>query len=365
MNMESILQASTAARPLVPQASKDGSVTDPVRLSVVIPVFNEQENVGSTYEGLNAVLARLDLRSEILFVDDGSADQTPARLLDIVARDRKVRVITLARNFGQTAAMMAGLDHARGEVVAIMDGDGQNDPADIPQLLLKIEEGYDVVSGWRRDRRDRLLTRKVPSWIANWLISRMTGVRQRDFGCTLRAYRSWVVRELKLYGEMHRFIPAFASMVGARMVEIPVMHHPRRKGASKYGLERVIKVLLDLLVTLFLRSYLARPIYLFGGFGLFCFLIGGIAAAYALYLKIFEGVSFILTPLPLAVITTGLMGAMSILMGLLAETLSRTYFESQGKSPYIVRGLINFETEDAGRGRAERTPCAASPDSRD
>jgi glycosyltransferase involved in cell wall biosynthesis len=326
-----------------------------LRLSVVIPVFNEQENVVSTYEGLSAVLSRLAPQSEILFVDDGSTDQTPSRLLEIVARDTSVRVVTLARNFGQTAAIMAGLDHARGEIVAMMDGDGQNDPADIPQMLAKIEEGYDVVSGWRRERHDRLLTRKVPSWMANWLISRMTGVRQRDFGCTLRAYRSWVVRELKLYGEMHRFIPAFASMVGARMIEIPVTHHPRRGGASKYGLERVIKVLLDLMVTMFLRSYLARPIYLFGGFGLFCFLIGGMAGAFAVYLKLFKGISFILTPLPLAVITTVLMGVMSILMGLLAETLSRTYFESQNKSPYIVRALVNFEAGEAARARPERS----------
>jgi glycosyltransferase involved in cell wall biosynthesis len=280
---------------------------------------------------------------EILFVDDGSSDETPLRLEAMAAEDADLRIVTLARNFGQTAAIMAGLDHAEGEVVAVMDGDGQNDPADIPRLLEKIEEGFDVVSGWRSDRQDRLLTRKVPSWIANRLIAWLTGVRQRDFGCTLRAYRSWVVRELKLYGEMHRFIPAFASMVGARMVEIPVAHHPRRRGASKYGLERVIKVVLDLMVTMFLRSYLARPIYLFGGFGLFCFLIGGLAGAFALYLKLVQGVSFILTPLPLAVITSVLMGVMSILMGLLAETLSRTYFESQGKSPYIVREKTNFD----------------------
>jgi dolichol-phosphate mannosyltransferase len=322
-------------------------------LSIVIPVFNEQDNIAATYEGLRAMLAGLDRSAEILFVDDGSVDRTQARLTEILAEDARVRVVTLARNFGQTAAIMAGLDHARGEVVAMMDGDGQNDPADIPALLAKIEEGYDVVSGWRRDRKDRLLTRKVPSWMANWLISRMTGVRQRDFGCTLRAYRSWVVRELKLYGEMHRFIPAFASMVGARMVEIPVAHHPRRKGSSKYGLERILKVVLDLMVTMFLRSYLARPIYLFGGFGLVCFLIGALAAVYALYLKVFAGVSFIQTPLPLAVITTGLMGFMSILMGLLAETLSRTYFESQGKSPYIVREVAESdlpERDDPGPG---------------
>ena len=357
MITEPTFQASAIERGAAsprPAASFAAGERGALPLSVVIPVFNEQENVVSTYEGLSAVLAGLGLRSEILFVDDGSTDQTPARLLEIVARDPSVRVVTLARNFGQTAAIMAGLDHARGEIVAMMDGDGQNDPADIPQMLAKIDEGYDVVSGWRRERYDRLLTRKVPSWMANWLISRMTGVRQRDFGCTLRAYRSWVVRELKLYGEMHRFIPAFASMVGARMIEIPVAHHARRGGASKYGLERVVKVLLDLMVTMFLRSYLARPIYLFGGFGLFCFLIGALAAAFAVYLKLVKGISFILTPLPLAVITTVLMGAMSILMGLLAETLSRTYFESQNKSPYIVRALVNFETGEGARSRSEK-----------
>ena len=312
-------------------------------LSVVIPVYNEQDNVEAIHRALRAVLADRRRSFEILFVDDGSSDETPLRLESMAAEDADLRIVTLARNFGQTAAIMAGLDHAEGEVVAVMDGDGQNDPADIPRLLEKIEEGFDVVSGWRSDRQDRLLTRKVPSWIANRLIAWLTGVRQRDFGCTLRAYRSWVVRELKLYGEMHRFIPAFASMVGARMVEIPVAHHPRRRGASKYGLERVVKVVLDLIVTMFLRSYLARPIYLFGGFGLFCFLIGGLAGAFALYLKLARGISFILTPLPLAVITSVLMGVMSILMGLLAETLSRTYFESQGKSPYIVREKTNFD----------------------
>jgi glycosyltransferase involved in cell wall biosynthesis len=349
-----------------PQAPLEGSdkrksVSGRVLLSVVIPLYNEQDNVISTYEDLRAVLIRLGRPFEILFVDDGSSDQTPVRLLTIAAEDRNVSVITLARNFGQTAAIMAGLDHARGEVVAIMDGDGQNDASDIPNLLAKLDEGYDVVSGWRRERHDAFLSRKVPSWAANWLISRMTGVRQRDFGCTMRAYRSWVVRELKLYGEMHRFIPAFASMVGARMVEIPVTHHPRTKGISKYGLERIIKVLLDLMVTMFLRSYLARPIYLFGGFAFFCFLLGGIAGIYAIYLKFALGTSFILTPLPLAVITAALMGMMSILMGLLAETLSRTYYESQGKSPYIVREVINFESAKSQRGASGGVACVGSP----
>jgi dolichol-phosphate mannosyltransferase len=362
--MESILTASAPDQKPRQAAAPSGVSAGAAStlLSVVIPVFNEQENVTPTYQALQGVLANLGRPFEIVFVNDGSVDQTQARLTAIVARDPGVRVITLARNFGQTAAIMAGLDHARGDVVALMDGDGQNDPADIPRLVAKLDEGYDVVSGWRRDRQDRLLTRRVPSWVANWLISRLTGVRQRDYGCTLRAYRSWVVHELKLYGEMHRFIPAFASMVGARIVELPVAHHPRQRGVSKYGLERVIKVLLDLVVTIFLRSYLARPIYLFGGFGLFCFLIGGLAGAYAVYLKVFAGVSFILTPLPLVVITTFLMGVMSILLGLVAETLSRTYYESQGKSPYIIRELINFDVEGATRGPARRTACAESPD---
>jgi glycosyltransferase involved in cell wall biosynthesis len=350
---QGLMALRTSSAKISPSAS--------IHLSVIIPVHNEHDNVGSIYEALKSVLTELGRPFEILFVDDGSTDQTVARLLEIVASDERMRVIMLTRNFGQTAAIMAGLDHARGEVVAMMDGDGQNDPGDLPAMIAKLDEGYDVVSGWRRDRHDRMLTRKVPSWIANQIISRLTGIRQRDFGCTLRAYRSWVVRELKLYGEMHRFIPAFASMVGARMVEVPVVHHPRRGGESKYGLERVVKVLLDLIVTLFLRSYLSRPIYLFGGFGLICFLLGGMAAVYALYLKLAVGVSFILTPLPLAVITALLMGVMSILLGLVAETLSRTYFESQGKTSYIIRRLVNFETDVPARERAEKTACVASP----
>ena len=320
-----------------------GGPTRSALVSVVIPVYNEEENILPTYEALRSALVERVGRYEIIFVDDGSKDRTQTELRAILDRDANVRVIELARNFGQTAAIMAGLDHARGDVVAMMDGDGQNDPRDIPMLLDKLGEGYDVVSGWRRNRQDAFWTRKIPSWVANWMISRVTGVRQRDYGCTLRAYSSWVVRELKLYGEMHRFIPAFASMVGARIVEVPVAHHPRRRGTSKYGLERVFKILLDLIVTMFLRSYLARPIYLFGGFGLFCFLLAGLTGCYSVYLKLFEGISFILTPLPLAAMSASLMGVMSILMGLLAETLSRTYYESQGKSAYIIRNRINIE----------------------
>jgi dolichol-phosphate mannosyltransferase len=346
------------ARPDVAQA-----VDEPVQISVVIPLYNEQDNVTPTYEGVRGVLSGLRRSYEIVFVDDGSSDQSPARLLNIARQDPAVRIITLARNFGQTAAIMAGMDHARGEVLAIMDGDGQNDAHDIPNLLAKLDEGYDVASGWRQHRHDSLLTRKIPSWAANWLISRLTGVHQRDFGCTMRAYRSWVVRELKLYGEMHRFIPAFASMLGARMIEIPVAHHPRTKGMSKYGLERVVKVILDLMVTMFLRSYLARPIYLFGSFALFCFALGLIAGVYAVYLKVVVGTSFILTPLPLAVITAALMGVMSLLMGLLAETLSRTYYESQGKSPYMIRELINFDAGKSPRASSSGIACAESPDS--
>jgi len=358
---QSLARAKIDFHPPSVRPGEETHVCQRGQLSIVIPLYNEEDNVTSTYEDLNAVLARLNRPFEILFVDDGSSDQTPARLLAIAKRDAHVSVITLARNFGQTAAIMAGLDHARGEVVAIMDGDGQNDAGDIPNLLAKLDEGYDVVSGWRRDRHDAFLSRRVPSWTANWLISRVTGVRQRDFGCTMRAYRIWVVRELKLYGEMHRFIPAFASMVGARMVEIPVAHHPRTRGASKYGLERIVKVVLDLMVTMFLRSYLARPIYLFGSFALFCFLIGGMAAIYAIYLKFALGISFILTPLPLAVITAAMMGVMSILMGLLAETLSRTYYESQGKSPYLVREVITFESVNSQREGSGTIACAESP----
>jgi glycosyltransferase involved in cell wall biosynthesis len=238
---------------------------------------------------------------------------------------------------------MAGIDHASGEIIVMIDADLQNDPEDIPRLIEKLNEGYDVVSGWRKDRKDMAIRRNLVSRVANRLISRISGVRLNDYGCTLKAYRRDVLRGVRLYGEMHRFIPIYASWMGAKIVELPVRHHPRKFGRSKYGLERVVKVLLDLTVVKFLDRHFVKPIYVFGGFGIFSLLLSALSTLCMLYLKIFEGVSMILTPLPLMATMTFLVGFVSILMGLLAEMLVRTYFESQQRPAYAVRELINFE----------------------
>jgi glycosyltransferase involved in cell wall biosynthesis len=241
--------------------------------------------------------------------------------------------------------LMAGIDYASGKVIVSIDADLQNDPEDIPALLQKIKEGYDVASGWRVDRKDAVVTRNFVSRIANGLISRISGVRLNDYGCTLKAYRADVIRGIRLYGEMHRFIPIYANWMGATVVEVPVRHNPRRAGKSKYGLERIFKVVLDLMVVKFLDRHFVKPIYIFGGFGLFSILISCLSFLYMLYLKFGKGYSMILTPLPLLTAMTFLIGVSSILMGLVAEMLVRTYFESQGRSAYLVREFINFETD--------------------
>ncbi len=306
-------------------------------LSIIVPFYNEEENIAGVYAELAAVLDGMDGDAEMVFVDDGSSDGTVRIAREIAERDPRVRVVELVRNFGQTSAMMAGIDYARGDIIVAMDGDGQNDPRDIPRLLEKIAEGYDVVSGWRRKRQDKALSRRLPSIIANTLISKVSGVRLHDYGCSLKAYRASVVKNVRLYGEMHRFIPIYARWQGGRIHELPVAHRPRTGGQSKYGLNRVFKVLLDLLVVVFLERYLTKPIYVFGGMGVAC--LGGafLAGIWALWLKLFRDVSFIETPLPLLVTLLTLTGFTSILMGLLAEVISRTYHESQGKRPYLVR----------------------------
>ena len=314
-------------------------------LSVVIPVFNEEESLRPLHARLAPVLSGLGMPSETIFVNDGSSDASESVLARLAAEDRNVRVINFRRNFGQTAAMMAGFDHARGEIVVPMDSDLQNDPEDIPRLLEKLAEGYDVVSGWRRDRRDHA-RRTFASRVANRLISWISGVRLHDYGCTLKAYRRDVLRGVKLYGEMHRFIPIYASWQGGRVTEIEVAHNPRRFGASKYGFERIVKVLLDLIVVKFLANYATRPIYVFGGFGLASLALSFLAGLWALYLKYFEDTSFILTPLPLLVAMTFLAGITSILMGLLAEVIMRTWYEAQGKPVYLVKSTLNLERAD-------------------
>ena len=324
------------------------STTDdepPVHLSVLIPVYNEAENIRPLCDALMPVLDRLGRLSEVIFINDGSRDGTEQALMAVAAADRRIRVITFRRNVGQTAAMMAGIDHARGAIIVPMDGDLQNDPADIPAMLEKLEDGYDVVSGWRRDRQDRFLSRILPSLLANKLISWISGVPLNDYGCTLKAYRREMLQGFRLYGEMHRFVPIYARWQGARMTEMAVRHHPRRFGTSKYGLERIIKVVLDLVVVKFLTQYETKPIYIFGFAGVGFMGLAFLTGLWALYLKFVDGVSFIQTPLPLLVTLGVITGVMCVLMGLLAELLVRIYFESQGKSHYTVKSTINFDEE--------------------
>jgi glycosyltransferase involved in cell wall biosynthesis len=255
----------------------------------------------------------------------------------------QAHIIDFRRNYGQTAAIMAGIDYARGEIIISLDADLQNDPRDIPRLLSKLDEGYDVVSGWRRDRQDAAIRRNLVSRVANRLISTISGVELHDYACTLKAYRADVIKGVRLYGEMHRFIPVYASWMGAKVAEIPVAHHPRKFGKSKYGLERTFKIILDLMVVKFLDRHFVKPIYVFGGFALISFFISLCSGIWMLYLKFFEHVSMIQTPLPLLTVLTFLIAFISLFMGLIAEMLVRTYFESQHRPPYNVRTLINFE----------------------
>lgn len=316
-------------------------------VSVVIPVFNEADSLPDLLVRLLAVLRRLGRPFEIIAVNDGSSDCSLSVLRRLASTTPELKVIDFRRNYGQTAAMMAGIDHAGGGIIVPIDADLQNDPEDIPALLDKIDQGFDVVSGWRQDRKDAPWQRNLVSRWANKLISMISGVRLNDYGCTLKAYRAEMMRGMRLYGEMHRFIPIYASWMGARVAEIPVRHNPRQFGRSKYGLERVIKVVLDLIVVRFLDKYLVKPIYVFGGFGIISISGSFCTFVLMLYLKIFEQTSMISTPLPLLTAMMFLVGIVSILMGLIAEMLVRTYFESQGRSAYLVRELIKFERRDA------------------
>lgn len=311
-------------------------------VSVIAPVYNESESVATLYELISQTLNGEGLHWELVLVNDGSTDTSAAKLDALAADDPRVKVVHFRRNYGQTAAMMAGIDFASGEIIIAIDADLQNDPADIPRLLAKLREGFDVCSGWRIARKDEALRRNLPSRLANMLISRVSGVRLHDYGCSLKAYRKEVVKGVKLYGEMHRFIPIYASWNGARVTEIPVNHNPRVHGKSNYGLERIFKVMLDLLVVKFLYRYAQKPIYVFGGIGLASMTISGLLALFSIYLKIFEGQSFIRTPLPLLVVFTAMTGVVCILMGLLAEILMRTWHESQNKTVYEVRGTKNI-----------------------
>lgn len=316
-------------------------------LSIVVPVYNEEENIPLLYDALIAVMTPLSITWEAVLVDDGSRDQS-ARLLEDLAQKypEHFRAVLLRRNFGQTAAIAAGIDHSCGDVVILMDADLQNDPQDIPMMLEKINEGYDVVSGWRARRKDDFLTRTLPSKLANGLISWVTGVHLHDYGCTLKAYRCEVITGYRLYGEMHRFIPVYANSVGAKILEVPVHHHPRKFGKAKYGLERTFKVVLDLFTVKFLSSYSNKPIYLFGGTGLVLVLLSGLVLLYLAIRRIFWGVPVLESPFFQISTMIFILGFQSILMGLIAELQVRTYHESQDKPTYTVRKTVGFSSRD-------------------
>lgn len=312
-----------------------------MRISVNIPIYNEQENIETLYNNLIAVLNSLDAEYEIIFINDGSEDDSSELIDSIANKNPNVKVIHLLKNYGQTYAMLAGFDYAKGDIIVTMDGDNQNDPKDIPLLLEKIDEGYSVVSGWRKNRKDANFSKIIPSKIANWLISRITGIKLHDYGCSLKAYKKEVIKDLKLYGEMHRFIPIYSFWKGAKVAEIVVSHQPRRFGSSHYGISRVTKVLLDLILVKFLDKHFQRPIHLFGSFGLINLFLAFLSFFLMLYYKYLGGKSFIETPLPTLTILFLLMGVISILLGIVAEIVMRTYYESQNKKPYLVERIVN------------------------
>lgn len=313
-------------------------------LSVISPVYNEEESVVLLHQAVTDALKPLNLEWELVLVDDGSTDGSVKQLEALATQDpQHVRVVELRRNFGQTTAIAAGIDHSQGDIIVLIDADLQNDPADIPMMLDKLNEGYDVVSGWRVNRQDTYLTRTLPSHLANGLISRVTGVQLHDYGCTLKAYRREVITGFRLYGEMHRFIPVYAKWVGANITEVKVNHHPRRFGKAKYGLERTIKVILDLFTVKFLNTYSSKPIYLFGGLGIALILAAFVVLLVLVGLRIFAGEHMIRSPLLILSVMLVILGFQSILQGLIAELLVRTYHESQKKLTYTVRKTINTE----------------------
>jgi glycosyltransferase involved in cell wall biosynthesis len=317
-----------------------------MNLSLIIPVYNEQDNLPFLFEAIYKVMNLINQTWEVILVDDGSHDESLSVLQEYAQKDaRHIRVISFRRNFGQTAAIAAGLDYAQGETIILLDADMQNDPADIPMMLAKLDEGYDLVSGWRKSRKDNALTRNFPSMIANWIISRVTGVHLHDYGCTLKAYRRDVLEGFRLYGEMHRFIPVYASSVGAKITEMPVIHHPRKYGKTKYGLERTAKVVLDLFTVKFLVAFASKPIYLFGGTGGFLMILSTIIMIYLFVRRIFFFVSVTGSPLLQVSVMLFILGFQSMLMGLIAELLVRTYHESQRKPTYTVRTMINLEQD--------------------
>ena len=309
-------------------------------ISAVIPIYNEEENVGLMYHELTQVISQMERPYELVFVDDGSRDETVRVLLQVAGQDPHLRVIQFRRNFGQTAAMAAGLEHSPYDIVITSDGDLQNDPAEIPRMLEKLNEGYDLVAGWRKNRQDKLLSRKLPSRIANWLISESTKVRLHDYGCSLKAMTGDIARGIKLYGEMHRFIPALAAEMGAKIIELPVNHRARQYGKTKYGISRTIRVILDLMTVKFLLGFSKRPIHLFGTVGMLCGTLGFAVLSWLTYERLVFQVPMGTRPMLALGVMLMMVGLQFVVFGLLAEVLARTYYESQNKKTYVVRRIV-------------------------
>ncbi|MCP4130636.1 MAG: glycosyltransferase family 2 protein [bacterium] len=313
-------------------------------LSLVLPVYNEEENLDLQYEKIIEAITPLKLNYEIIFVNDGSTDSSASILKEIAKKDKNVKVILFRRNFGQTPAMSAGIDYSSGEIIVFMDSDLQNEAGEIGRLLEKINEGYDVVSGWRKKRQDKFFSRKLPSMIANKLISKVTGVKLHDLGCSLKAYRGDVLRQVSLYGEMHRFIPVHASWVGANITEIPVEHHARQFGQSKYGIMRTFKVMLDLITVKFLGTYSTKPIYMFGGTGIIFIMLGFLSGLAVILMKIIMGTDMTGNPLLYLTIMLAILSILFIQIGILAEIMIRIYHNSSNMVPYHVKETVNLDS---------------------
>lgn len=325
------------------ECEKQSEIANKLDLSIIVPVFNEEENLQLLVDSILSIVGTLEKSFEVILVDDGSSDKTPILLKEICENTPNIIGVKFRRNYGQTAAMAAGFNRARGEVIISLDGDLQNDPSDIPNLLAKIEEGYDVVSGWRKDRQDDLVSRKIPSMIANKIISNMTGVKLHDYGCSLKAYRSEIAKEISLYGELHRFIPALAGIEGAKIVEIPVNHHSRKFGKSKYNILRTFKVILDLMTVVFLRKFITRPLHMFGRMGLASLFIGVIINIYLIIDKFIFAEDIGTRPLLMLGVLLILTGIQLISSGIIAEILIRTYYESQKKQIYKIKETYSYK----------------------
>ncbi len=311
-------------------------------LSIVVPLFNEEENIPVLYQEIKQVMAESNYAYELILVNDGSTDGSLERMRESALKDSALKVISLSRNFGQTAALVSGIDYASGEIVVLMDGDLQNDPGDIPSLIQKINQGYDVASGWRKKRKDAFWTKVLPSLLANKSISFFSGVHLHDYGCTLKAYRTKILKDIRLYGEMHRFIPIYASWIGAKITEIPVNHRPRTRGKSKYTPGKSLKVILDLVIIKFIGSYRTKPIYVFGGSGIVSMFLSFICVGILIYNKLIHGISMIQSPFLILSALLVMVGVQCILMGILAEMQIRTYFESSRRRIYYIKETINI-----------------------